>query len=177
LGSLFRLQALEKLGQLLAIKPPLERTGLAVGQGLLQTEPLLNLGQADKIIGRQDLPLDNRKVEGRRRCYCQHVADRLRDHAGHGRRYPGSQMLLLFDLSTGVALRQPVAQQQALAQVIALVLGDVFHRPEAIPPSGWGCCSVWTDCPARTLKPWSQRGRSLLTDYIQTPSGLSDEAG
>jgi hypothetical protein len=76
-----------------------------------------------------------------------------------------------------VALRQQVAQQQALDQVIALVLGDVFHRPGAISLSGWGCGRVWTDCPATTLKPWSQRGRFLLTDYIKTPSGLSEDAG
>jgi hypothetical protein len=82
-----------------------------------------------------------------------------------------------FDLSTGVALRQQGAPQQALDLVLALVLGDVFHRPGAIAPSGWGCCRVWTDCPASTLKPWSQRGCFLLADYIKTPSGLSDEAG
>jgi hypothetical protein len=84
--------------------------------------------------------------------------------------------LLLFALSTGVALRQQVAPQQALDQVIALVLGELFHRPGAIAPSGWGC-RVWTACPARTLKPWSQRGCFLLTDYIKTPSDMSDEAG
>src|SRR5262249_10046798 len=62
LDNPFRLQALEEVRQLPAVEFPVERAGLAVGQRLVQPQTLLDLRQADKVVGRQDLPLDDREV-------------------------------------------------------------------------------------------------------------------
>jgi hypothetical protein len=41
-----------------------------------------------------------------------------------------------------------------------------------------GCyCRVWTNCPGRRSEPWSPGGCSHSTEYCNTASGLSAEAG
>src|SRR5262245_7281565 len=57
------LEAIEEGGQLRSVELPLKRPGLPIRQGLIEAEPLFDLLQAGEVVGRQDLPLNQRDVD------------------------------------------------------------------------------------------------------------------